>query len=599
MNLRIKSRSLRRAWILPLAALLALAGPAAASGPDIVHLVNFIRGVEPRGPVDLVEPVKQQLKLGRKHHLPTTWLIQYDALIRPEFTELLKKEMGPDDEIGAWIEVVQPQVEAAGLTWRGRYPWDWHVNVGFTHGYRVEERKKLMDVYMAKFKEVFGSYPKSAGCWIIDAPTLNYLHDRYGIEAACNCKDQSGTDGYTLWGGYWNQAYYPSRLNAFMPAQTAEQQLDVPVFRMLGSDPVHQYDQGIGSTWQGVVTLEPVYRPGGGDPKWVDWFFDTNFNQPALAFSYMQAGQENSFGWPAMSAGLIDQYAKLAALRKQRKIRVETLQASAKWFRERFKTTPASSVVALEDAKGNPNRSIWYESRFYRVNFCWEGDAWRIRDLHVFNQDYPERYLEKHETTAVATYDTLPVMDGFHWSKPGNIAGIRGVIPSSGTAQPLLTKGVPVVKEIGTESLLATCDLATGGVLQLRCDPAQLAIGVTGESAPGDWALELAWAGGKEPPVAGVEKNLIRYRHEGFGYTLPCGSSEVTRAEGENKILIKDAGGSVIFSFGPDKSSSSTGSESVAPPKNRVPPRMGNGTAPSRAGELHGLATIAPPPGRP
>ena len=28
-----------------------------------------------------------------------------------------------------------------------------------------------------------------------------------------------GTDGYTLWGGYWNQAYYPSRLNSYMPAQ--------------------------------------------------------------------------------------------------------------------------------------------------------------------------------------------------------------------------------------------------------------------------------------------------------------------------------------------------------------------------------------------
>jgi hypothetical protein len=560
--------------MVSLAALLGFLGPVKASGPDIVNIINFIRGVEPRGPVDLVEPVKKQLELGRKHRLPTTWLIQYDALIKPEFTDLLKKEMGPDDEIGAWIEVVQPQVEAAGLTWRGRYPWDWHVNVGFTHGYQVEERKKLMDVYMAKFKEVFGKYPKSAGCWIIDAPTLNYLHDRYGIESACNCKDQSGTDGYTLWGGYWNQAYYPSRLNALMPAQTAERQLNVPIFRMLGSDPVHQYDQGIGTSWQGVVTLEPVYRPGGGDARWVDWFLDTNFNRPSLAFSYMQAGQENSFGWPAMSAGLTDQYAKLAALQKQRKIRVETLQASGKWFRERFKTTPATSVVALEDSKGDPNRSIWYESRFYRVNFCWEGDEWRIRDLHVFNQEYPERYLEKHEPTAVATYDTLPVMDGFHWSKPGDIAGIRGVIPSSGDSQPLRTKGVPVVKENGAESLTFTCDLASGGLLQVRCDPTRLAIGVAGGSAPADWALEMAWADGKQPPVASVEKNVITYRHEGFGYSLPCGSSEVSRVEGKNKILIKENEGAVIFSFGPDKSTSSLDAGEAAPRTKDAPSKL-------------------------
>lgn len=533
-------------------AALALAASLHAQGTDIVNIVNFIRGVEPRSNVNLVEPVERQLKLAKEHKLPTTWLLQYDALIRPEFTDLLKREMGPDDEVGAWIEVVQPQVEAAGIKWRGRYPWDWHVNVGFTHGYPVEERKKLMDVYMAKFKEVFGKYPKSAGCWIIDAPTLNYLHDQYGIEAACNCKDQSGTDGYTLWGGYWNQAYYPSRLNAFMPAQTAEQQLDVPVFRMLGSDPVHQYDQGIGGTWQGVVTLEPVYRPGGGEPRWVDWFFKTNFEQPSLAFSYMQAGQENSFGWPAMSAGLSNQYAKLAGFRNEGKIRVETLQASGKWFREKFKSTPASAVVALDDARGKPNRSIWYESKFYRVNLCWEGDQWRIRDLHLFNQDYPERYLSKTETSAAATYDTLPVMDGFHWSKRGDIAGIRGVIHASGVSQPLPTKGEPEVKEEGAESLVVSCELASAGTLRFRCEPTKLTVDLTGESAPAGWALEMGWAEGEKPPLAEVGKHAIGFKHEGFSYALPCGASEVTRLSGQNKILIQEAEGAVVFSFGPD-----------------------------------------------
>lgn len=540
MNPRITS------W---LASLLLQSGAAQASGPDLVNIVNFIRGVEPRAEVDLVEPVAKQIELARKHQLPTTWLIQYDALLRPEITELLKREIGPDDEIGAWIEIVQPQVEAAGLKWRGRYPWDWHVNVGFTHGYPVEQRKKLMDVYMAKFKEVFGKLPTSAGCWIIDAPTLNYLHDEYGISAACNCKDQSGTDGYTLWGGYWNQAYYPSRRNAFMPAQTAEQQLNVPVFRMLGSDPVHQYDTGIGTSWQGVVTLEPIYRPGGGDPKWVDWFFDTNFNRPSLAFSYMQAGQENSFGWPAMSAGLIDQYAKLAALRDQRKIRVETLSESGKWFREKFPVTPATSVVALDDAKGDDERSIWYQSRFYRVNLHWKGDQWRIRDLHVFHQDYAERYLDKHESTAVATYDTLPVMDGFHWSKPGDLAGIRGVVLSSGETKPLLTQGEPEVKEAGTDSLVVTCDLADGGALRFRCEPEKLTVQLGGASAPADWALELGWADGKELPVTGIEKHAVGYRNHGFDYALQCGAGEVSRVSGERAIRIQESGGAVVLTF--------------------------------------------------
>jgi hypothetical protein len=562
MNLQTITRKMGWLRVLPPALMLALAGMADASGPNIVNIINFIRGVEPRTQVDLVEPVEKQLDLARRHKLPTTWLIQYDALLRPDITDLLKKKMGPDDEIGAWIEVVQPQVEAAGIKWRGRYPWDWHVNVGFTHGYPVEERKKLMDVYMTKFKEIFGKLPKSAGCWIIDAPTLNYLHDEYGIEAACNCKDQSGTDGYTLWGGYWNQAYYPSRLNAYMPAQNADRQLDVPVFRMLGSDPVHQYDTGIGSSWQGVITLEPIYRPGGGDPKWNDWFFDTNFKNPSLAFSYMQAGQENSFGWPAMKDGLIDQYAKLASLRNQRKIRVETLQASAKWFREKYETTPASSIVALEDSKGDANRSIWYESRFYRVNLYWENDQWRIRDLHVFNQDYPERYLEKLEETAVATYDTLPVMDGFHWSKPGDIAGVRAFNRSSGESQPLATKGVPVVKETSPESLEITCDLASGGGLLIRCEPEQLGIALTGNSPPSTWDMEMVWAEGRQPPVVKAVGSSIAYRHEGFSYSLACGTGEVTRNGNDRRITIRPKDRSLTFRF---ESGNPTGGAGAAP----------------------------------
>lgn len=149
----------------------------------------------------------------------------------------------------------------------GAFPWDWHTNVGFTIGYAPEQRCVLMDELMRKFKETFGKPPTSVGCWIIDAPTLNYLADEYSINtASCICKDQIGTDGYNLGDGYWSGVYHPSRKNAYMPAQTAEQQLDVPVFKMLGSDPINQYDTGLGYTIQGGTSLEPVYGRSGGDP---------------------------------------------------------------------------------------------------------------------------------------------------------------------------------------------------------------------------------------------------------------------------------------------------------------------------------------------
>ena len=92
--------------------------------------------------------------------------------------------------MGGWFEITQPQVEDAGLKWRGEHSWVSHANIAFSTGYTPEEREKLVDVYMAKFKEIFGEYPKSVGSWYIDAHTLNYMYEKYGIIASCNCKDQ-------------------------------------------------------------------------------------------------------------------------------------------------------------------------------------------------------------------------------------------------------------------------------------------------------------------------------------------------------------------------------------------------------------------------
>ncbi len=190
-------------------------------------------------------------------------MLQYDALLNPRYQELMRRALKEGSEVGGWWEITQPHVEAAGMTWRGAYPWDWHANVGFSTGYTPEEREKIGRRLHGRIqKKIFGAYPTAVGSWFIDAHTLQYMADRYRIVASCNCRDQVGTDGYTLWGGYWNQAYYPSRKNAYMPAQTPQEQIGVPVFRMLGSDPINQYDSGLGLPAQGVETLEPAYTEG-------------------------------------------------------------------------------------------------------------------------------------------------------------------------------------------------------------------------------------------------------------------------------------------------------------------------------------------------
>ena len=203
---------------------------------QIVNIINFIRGCEPRDPVDLVRPVKEQIQLMKEHGLRGTFLLQYDALLDPVYQNMLKELDPRQFEIGVWFEVVQPLVEKIGLPWRGRYPWDWHVHCGFSMGYTPEQRQRLVDELYDKFREIFGYYPRVFGSWFFDSVTARYVSDHYGADAFCNCKEQYGTDGYTLWGGYSSGGYYPSKNNMLCPAQTEENKIPAPVFRMLMAD---------------------------------------------------------------------------------------------------------------------------------------------------------------------------------------------------------------------------------------------------------------------------------------------------------------------------------------------------------------------------
>jgi len=403
---------------------------------QIINIVNFIRGCEPREPVDLVLPVRSQIDLLTQYGLPGTFLLQYDALIDPVYTDMLKTLDPEQFELGVWFEVVQPLAERVGIPWQGRFPWDWHVHCGFSMGYTPLQREKLLDQLYSKFREIFGYYPKVFGSWFFDSHTACYVSDQYGADAFCNCKEQYGTDGYTLWGGYYGQGYYPSRSNVFLPAQNSEQQLPVPLFRMLGSDPVYQYDYGMSpddgaASIQGVITLEPVcVDRGGGNTSWVDWYLKENFNGECLSFGYAQAGQENSFGWDTMRQGLRYQIPRFAALQKEGKLTVETLGETGRWFRRTFPVTPASAIAAHSAYDDPCKTSLWYCSRYYRINLFAQDGILRVRDLHIFREDQPDPFVNTVCRGNAAAYESLPVMDGNLYSGSGTVAGCYAVTAS-------------------------------------------------------------------------------------------------------------------------------------------------------------------------
>ncbi len=513
---------------------------------QIVNFINFIRGCEPRFEIDLFETVKGHIELLTKYGFKGTFLLQYDALINPEYTDLMKTLPADQFEIGVWFETVQPLVENCGMKWRGRFPWDWSANCGFSVGYENDQKKAMVDELFEKFKEIFGYYPKSFGSWAFDIVTLNHANEKYGLDAACNCKEQVGTDGYTMWGGYYGQGYYPSKFNSYCPAQNKENQVKVPIFRMLGSDFLYQYDFGHNINSQGencrmgVISLEPDYASringGGSVPEWIDWYIDNNFSGNCLSFGYAQAGQENDFFWHRIKDGLRYQCEKMKKLVEEGKLEVETLGETGRWYKETYETTAAATLVADHDWKNSGKRTWWYCCKNYRVNFYAENGKFWIRDLYIFNEKYEERYLNNVCVKDYLEYDNLPVMDGMRFCGSGKRAGLYIKPKADGKDKGLDFYDVKY-SEDGTSAIL---DIKYTPIGDVKIIASEDGIRITAEEK--DFVIEPVCADFTDKFVTckKADDNRAELSANGFNYGIDvlCGTlgDDFTVAS-ENKII--------------------------------------------------------------
>jgi len=515
----------------------------------IINIINFVRANEPRDiTVDLLETTRKQCELIKNYDLKATFLLEYDAMSDERFSNLIKSECNDNFEIGGWFEIVKPLVEKSGLIWKGRFNWDWNANVDFSIGYSLQERRKIVDTFMEDFKTIFGKYPESVGSWIIDAYTLEYMADKYNIVASVNCKDQWGTDGYTLWGGYYNQAYYPSRKNVFMPAQNTKNQISIPIFRMLGSDPIYQYDIGLSyedefviSEHQQVITLEPVYSEGGGSAKWIQWYFDETFNNPCLSFCYAQVGQENSFGWNLMKEGFTYQIKFISDMVRQGKVLVEQLRESGKWFKSHYELTPPSSLIAMKDWKELGHKSIWYSSRFYRANFYLDKSHFRIRDIHKFDDNYEERYLKKSCKNKNFIYDTLPIIDGYLWSKKSILAGIY-LIKQDNSIISLLNVKEMFVNE-HDDTLRINLSTLGDNTITIVCLEDEIDVDIQNNNIK----IGMELLTGVSSSIKKINRKSISYNYNNFSYLLNIKKGYIEKEN--DKIFFWPENGKLIFKF--------------------------------------------------
>ncbi len=476
-------------------------------------------------------PVQKQMEIILENRLPATWLLQFDALVSGPFVKFLKDHMAKSHEVGFWFEMNEKHCRAAGVEWRGRpgYEWDYNPSVAFTIGYTPEERIKLADTAMSRFKAIWGRYPSSVASWNLDAIVMAHLDSRYRVDAFAVCRDQIATDGFTIWGAPI-AGYYPSKTNCWSPALDRKNQISSPVFRMLGQDPVYYYEKEWtipgGRKLREPDTMEPVWTSG-RSPDFVRSFLKMIEEAPTLKFGYAQMGQENSFPWTQQEAGYAPQMKALAALRDLGGVHVETMGESGRRFKRAFATTPAQAQVQLTDPFGNSPRetTVWYQSRSYRANLHFKGDLPYLRDLTVYSDHFSQPFLEKATRDHDVEQRMPAIMDGYHWRGP---AGAGGYFKEGD--QLLWLSGKPVIREEGDTLVLELPVHVPEGLGALTSDVRLLTVRfedrrITASLSAGRLTMAFEWDPSKAR-VASVEPTRVSYSFRGFPYSVGIAGGE-------------------------------------------------------------------------
>ena len=504
----------------------------------IINIYNFIRS----GPsevadfmLDDFETIRKEIITVKQYGFPGTYALKHDALMDKRYQDLLKTYLDESDELGAWWEITEDMCRRAGISFRDQKEMDLfedQVQSTYCLGYSIEDRKRLVDVYMEDFYSVFGSYPKSIGSWVIDSVTVEYAAEKYGVEVACMCRDQMATDGFTLWGGWPNGLYFPSRKNEFIPAQNVENQISIPMVRLLTPDPIYNFECCVREGLQGVYSAEPAWLTG-RDPKWISWIFRSLSQEDALGVGYAQVGQENGFLWENIKPGLAPQLDEIKRLHAAGKLRVETMAQSARWFKKKYRVTPPMTFQANTDWWEEMNLSeTFYASVNYRLSLLQEQGTLRIRDWFVYDENYESRYLHGAMKGTQSLNDAPPVLFPQIWMEGGR-PFIR-LLDENGR------------EPVGNVTFKARNEFVAEAVLMKNC--AELAKFVM---APGAVELsgEYKLSFDKLPVFDRVEGNSVRMVYEGFsyGFTVACGTIEKA---GKDGLVIAPVDGKIVISMG-------------------------------------------------
>lgn len=287
---------------------------ASSSHPQVVLFLNQVRGRECCDPGSL-EHLKQQVEAFEKHHVNATFTLRYDALSDPKYVEYIQsfapepmqestppfQSGGQTNEatfqLGVFLEITPSLVRDSGVEYRGvtagsdtlpaaptasegqtttLSPNWYQAQHAYLIGYSLEDRRKIIDTALEKFKQVFGYYPTVTTAWIIDTPSVNYLRETYGVTAHQITREQWGTDSYTLSGGQIHYPYLADADWAFLPALHTQPESAPPA-----DQPTNQSQNEQIEKQSAITNNQAPATPAVGKPSFTNQSIDESTDQPS------------------------------------------------------------------------------------------------------------------------------------------------------------------------------------------------------------------------------------------------------------------------------------------------------------------------------
>lgn len=343
-------------------------------------ILNQVRGPECCDPGN-IRWFKEQQSILQKLDLVGNFALRYDAVLDETYAKAVLADQ--HNHYGALLEVTPRLASDAGVGYTGTLERWYEAQTVYLIGYTQQDRKKIIDTYMKAYQKAFKSTPRFSSSWMIDAWSLSYLREEYGVVAHQLTREQYGTDSYTLYGGPAHYPYYPST-NWGMVPQPNNQSMPL-ILRQTIMDPVYNY----GDTTNSYTSQPNDYFLRKDTIAYFRHLFSQAHTQ-SNPYTIAVLGLENTMAEPAQ----LEFFDQLREVRKWKESSPANTVPSVSQFAEWHALNQVNMTSYAGKAQNNPSEQAWFiNTPKYRARIRLTNSKLILTDLRLYDTKFEDPYL--------------------------------------------------------------------------------------------------------------------------------------------------------------------------------------------------------------